>query len=81
MEEHRLRTLRRIFGPKAKAVSGGWRRLRNEQLHNLYASPNAIRVIKSRLMRWVWHVDCMGEVRNAYTVFVGKSEGRTTWKN
>jgi hypothetical protein len=54
-EEHRLRVsenrvLRRIFGPKREEVAGGWRRVHNEELHNLYASPNIIRVIKSRMM-------------------------------
>jgi hypothetical protein len=47
----RYRVLRRIFGPKRGEVSGGWRRLHNEELHNLYASPNIIRVMKSRRMR------------------------------
>jgi hypothetical protein len=46
------RVLRRIFGPKREEVAGGWRRLRNEELHNLYASPNIIRVIKSKRIRW-----------------------------
>jgi hypothetical protein len=49
-EEHRLRVLRRIFGPKGEEVAEGWRRLHNEELHNLYASPNIIAVIKSRRM-------------------------------
>jgi hypothetical protein len=56
-EEHRLRVsenrvLKEIFGPKREEVAGGWRRLHNEDLHNLYASTNIIRVIKSRRMRW-----------------------------
>jgi hypothetical protein len=60
-EEHRLRVLenrvlRGIFGPKREEVEGGWRRLHNEELHNLYASPNIIRVTKSRGMRWAGHV-------------------------
>jgi len=55
---------------------GGWRRLHNEELHNLYASPNVIRVIKSRAMRWLGHVACMGEVRNTYKIFVQKTEGK-----
>jgi hypothetical protein len=57
-----LRTvLRRIFGPKRDGVRGGWRKLRNEELHNLYSSPSIIRIIKSRRMRWAWHVARMGE--------------------
>jgi hypothetical protein len=51
------RVLRRIFGPKRDGVMGGWRKLHNEELHNLYSSPSIIRIIKSRRMRWVgmWH--------------------------
>jgi hypothetical protein len=64
-EEHRLRTfehrvLRRIFGPKRCEVTGGWRKLYNEELHNLYSSPSIIKVIKSRRMRWAGHVAQMG---------------------
>jgi hypothetical protein len=55
-------------------VAGGWRRLHNEELHNLYASPNVIRVIKSRTVIWVGHVACMGMMRNAYHTLVTKSE-------
>jgi hypothetical protein len=61
--ENRVR--RRIFGPKREEVAAGWRRLHSEELHNLYASPDIIRVIKSRRMRWAWHVACMGEMINA----------------
>jgi hypothetical protein len=58
------RVLRRIFGPKREEVTGGWRRLRNEELHDLYALPN-LRVIKPRRMRWEGHVVRMGEMRIA----------------
>jgi hypothetical protein len=50
------RALRRIFGPKRDGVTGGWRKLHNEELHNLYSSPSIIRIIKSRRMRWAGHV-------------------------
>jgi hypothetical protein len=56
-------------------VEGGWRRLHNEELHYVYTSQNIIRVIKSRRMRWVGHVVCMGEMVNAYSIVVGKPEG------
>jgi hypothetical protein len=64
-EEHRLkvfenRVLRRIFGPKRDEVTGGWRKLHNEELHNLYSSPSIIRMIKSRRMRWAGHVALIG---------------------
>jgi hypothetical protein len=56
--------LRRIFGPKRDdEVTGGWRKLHNEELHDLYSSPSIIRVIKARRMRWAGHVARMGEVR------------------
>jgi hypothetical protein len=54
------RVLRRIFGPKREEMTGGWRRLHREVLHNLYASPNIIRAIQSKRMRWVMHVTYMG---------------------
>jgi hypothetical protein len=57
------RVLRRIFGPKREEVSGSWRRLHNEELHNLYASPNIIRAIKSRRMKWVGHLARTEEMR------------------
>jgi hypothetical protein len=53
--------LRRIFGPKKDKVTGGWRRLHNEELHDLYSSPSIIRMIKSRKMRWAGHVARMGK--------------------
>jgi hypothetical protein len=70
-EEHRLRVfenrvLRRMFGLKRDEVTGGWRKLHNEELRDLYSSPSIIRVIKSRRMRWTGHVARMGEKRNAY---------------
>jgi hypothetical protein len=57
------RVLRRIFGPKRDEGTGEWRKLRNEELHNLYSSPDIIRQIKSRWMRWAGQVACMGEDR------------------
>jgi hypothetical protein len=68
--------LRRIFGPKRDGVTGGWRKLHNEELHNLYSSPSITRIIKSRRMRWAGHVARMGEERNVYRLLVGKPEGR-----
>jgi hypothetical protein len=81
MEEYTLkvyenRVLSSIFGPKRDEVTKGWRKLHNEELHNLYPSPSIIRMITSRRMRWPGHVTHMEENRNAYTVFVGKSEGK-----
>jgi hypothetical protein len=57
--------LRRTSGPKREQVAGGWRRLHKVELRNLYASPNIVRVIKSRRMRWERHAARMGEMRNA----------------
>jgi len=80
-EERKLRVfenmvLRRIFGPRRDEVTGEWSRLHNEELSDLYASPNIVRVIKSRRMRWAGHVARMGEERGAYRVLVGKPEGK-----
>ena len=66
--------LRRIFGPRTDEVTGERRRLHNEELNDLYSSPNIVRVIKSRRMRWVRHVASMGEERGVYRVLVGKPE-------
>jgi hypothetical protein len=70
------RVLRRIFGPKRDEVIGGWRKLHNVELHNLYGSPSIIRIIKSGRMRWGGHVARMGEKRNAYRILVRKPEGK-----
>jgi hypothetical protein len=67
--------LRRIFGPKRDEVTGGWRKLHNEELRNWYSSPSIIRLIKSRKMRWAEHVGRLGEKRNAYRILVGKPKG------
>jgi len=69
------RVLRRIFEPKRDEVIGGWISLHNEELNDLYCSPNIIRVIKSRRMRWAGHVAPMGEMRGVYRVLVGKPWG------
>ena len=79
-EERKLRVfenmvLRRTFGPRRDEVTGEWRRLHKE-LNDLYCSPNSVRVIKWRRMRWAGHVACMGEEREAYRVLLGKPEGR-----
>jgi hypothetical protein len=63
-------------GPNRDEMTGGWRKLHNEELHNLYSSPSVIRMIKSRRMRWVGHVARMREKMNAYTILVGMSEGK-----
>jgi hypothetical protein len=70
------RILRRIFWPKRDEVTGEWGKLHNEELNNLYSSPNIVRMIKSRRMRWARHVPRMGEGRGVYRVLVGKPEGR-----
>jgi hypothetical protein len=68
--------LGRIFGSKREEVAGGWRRLHNEELHNLYPSPNVIKAIKSEGMKWDEHIAPMGEMRNSYKIFVGKQSCR-----
>jgi hypothetical protein len=75
--------LRRIFGPKRDAVRVEWRKLHNEEIHDLYCSPNIMWVINSKRMRWAGHVALMGERRGVYRVLVGKPEikrplGRTS---
>ena len=80
-EERKLRVfqnrvLRRIFGPRRDEVTGEWRRLHNEELSDLYSSPNTVRVIKSRRMRWAGYVTRLGEEIEVYRVLVGKPEGR-----
>jgi hypothetical protein len=92
-EKHRLRVLenrvlRRIFGSKRDEVTGEWRKMHNEELHNLYSSPDIIRQVKSRRMRWAGHVARMGDDRKVYKVLVGKPEGkkplgrpRCRWEN
>jgi len=80
-EERKLRVfenmvLRRIFGPRRDEVTKEWRRLHNEELNDLYCSPNIVRVIKSRRIRWAGHVARMGEERGVYGVLAGKPEGK-----
>jgi hypothetical protein len=73
--------LRRIFVPKRDEVTGEWRKLHNEELHNLYSSPNIIKEIKSRRMRWEGYVVRMGEDRKIMQGFGEKTKGKeTTWK-
>jgi hypothetical protein len=64
--------LRRIFERKSEKVVGGWRRLHNEELRNLYAPLNVVRVITSRMMSWAGHVAHTGEMRNSYNILAGK---------
>jgi hypothetical protein len=66
----------RIFGPKRNGVMGEWRKLHNEDVNDLYSSPNIVRVLKSRRMRWVGLVACMEERRSVYRALVGKPEGK-----
>jgi len=78
-EERRLRVfenrvLRRIFGPRSDEVTGEWRKLHNEELNDLYSSPNTFRVIKSRIIWWAGHVARMGERRDVHKILVGKPE-------
>jgi hypothetical protein len=84
-EEHRLRVfenrvLRKIFGLKRDEVMGGWRKLHNEELHNLYSSSSIIRKIKSRRMRWAGHAGRTRERMKAYRYLVGEPEGKSLIK-
>jgi hypothetical protein len=72
--------LRRIFGPEREEVAGGWRTLHSEELHSLYASPNIITVIRSRRMKWADNVERMGEMRNVYSILVGKPKGKRPFR-
>jgi hypothetical protein len=65
-----------IFGPNRDEVTGEWRKLHNEELHDLYLSSNILQVIKSRRVRWAGHVARLGEGRDVYRVLVGKPEGK-----
>ena len=70
------RVLRRIFGSKRDEVTGEWKKLHSEELNELYSSPNIVRGIKSRRMRWAGHVARMGERRGVYRALLGKLEGK-----
>jgi hypothetical protein len=73
-----IRVLRRISGPKRDEVTGEWRKLHNEELHNLYSSPDIIRQIKSRRLRWAGYVARVREERKVYNVFGGKARRKET---
>jgi hypothetical protein len=80
-EEHRLnifenRVLRRIFVPKSDAMVRGWRKLHNEEHHNVYSSPSLIRLIRSKRMRCPGHVECMGENRNLCRILAKEKNKR-----
>jgi hypothetical protein len=80
-EEHRLRVfenrvLRRIFGPKRDEVTGEWKKLHNEELHNFYSSPDIIRQMKSRTMKWAGHVARIGEERKVRKLLIGNPKGK-----
>jgi len=70
------RVLRRVFGPKRDEVTGEWRKPHNEEPNDLYSLPNVVRVLKSRRLRWAWHVARMGEDSGVHRVLVGKPEGK-----
>jgi hypothetical protein len=77
------RALRGIYGRRKDELTGGWRKLYNKELHNLYSSPSNTRLIKSRTIIWAGHVACMacracskGEMKNAFNILVGKPKGK-----
>jgi hypothetical protein len=70
------RVLRKVFRPKRDGMTGGWRKLHNEELHNLYFSPSIIRILKSRRMRLAGHVARMGEKKNVCRLLVGMPKGK-----
>ena len=74
MSENRV--LRRVFGPKRDEATGEWRKLHNEELNDLYCSPNIVQLIKCRRMRWAGHVTCIEERKGVYRVLVWKREGK-----
>jgi hypothetical protein len=85
MEKHRLKmfencVLRRIFGPKRGEMTGGWRKLHNEEIHNLYSLSNIIRIIKATKMRCAGNVACMGsktkKKKNVFRILMGEPEGK-----
>jgi len=80
-DEHKLRVLenkvlKKIYGPKQGDMAGEWRRLHNKELHGLYDSPDVVRIMKSRRLRWAGHVARMGEKRRLYSIVVGKPDGK-----
>jgi hypothetical protein len=84
-EEHRRRVfekrlLRRIFGPKSE-VGESWRKMQDGELHNLYSSPNIVRVIKARRLSWAGHVVRMGEGRGVYRIWLGSPKVRDRWED
>jgi hypothetical protein len=83
-EEHRLRVFEnrvlRIFGPK-REVDRSWKKLHSDELHNLYSSPNIVRVIRARRLRWKGHVAHMKEGRGVYRVLVGRPDSKRSWED
>jgi len=85
-EESRLRVLenrvlRKTFGLKRDQIPGEWRKTRIQELYDLYSSPNTIRMIKSRRMRWVWHVARTEDRRGPYRVLLGEPRERGEWED